>query len=411
MHNRILYVVNSSLSSPTGGGRTRIVSAANEVSKYGFEVISLCFFPPIECVLRLGKLVTGKRSLNEELGCGSKVFYFPRLTFTRFGWISTLNEWFCGVFIFVVCLFYNIRVIHCHGVDSSTYALKARRIRNSHKIVADIHGVAAEEYLYERRISEYNTLARRLMKSELLVLKHADRLVFVSEAMRAHYAKKYQIRDDRVVVIPCATKTAGKELNSSRSIMRSKYDLHDKLVFCYIGSGEAYQLPKQMCSYFKTATSVFQNAFLLILSHHREIFERYLCETGVDPVDYRIEAVPHIEVFDILQVGDIGFLLRDDSIVNRVSSPTKFAEYCLSGVPVITTEWVGDISHIVRDRNLGTIVDLDDPELSDENVRFIQDVVNNRRRYSDKCSRFAIDEFSWETFGEHLSRVYAIVSR
>ena len=38
---------------------------------------------------------------------------------------------------------------------------------------------------------------------------------------------------------------------------------------------------------------------------------------------------------DYLNAADFGFLLRDDTPVNRVAFPTKFAEYALAGLRVI----------------------------------------------------------------------------
>lgn len=405
MKKKVLYLVNSSLSSPTGGGRTRIISAANQVEKHGYEVVVLCFVPPLEFVLRMGKLISSMKVLSTETQ--GKVLYFPRLTLTRIGWISTLNDLFCGLAIFVVCLFFKIGLAHCHGVDSTLYALKARWLLNSLKIVADIHGAAVEEYLYERKVSEPDQLQKRLEASESHVLKCANWLVFVSEAMQLYYEKKYKTVYERSIVIPCATTTAGRNLNGSRVTLRRKYNIDRKLVFCYVGSGEAYQLPTQMCILFKTVLADFPNAFFLILSHHQEVFESQLKDCGIDQANYRIEAVSHSMVFDLLQMGDIGFLLRDDSIVNRVSSPTKFAEYCLSGMPVITTKWVGDISRFVRDRKIGAIIDLEFQSLGPEITAFISEVERNRFEYIEKCPRFVHEEFSWEAFGERLSVVYA----
>jgi len=404
MSSKILYVANSSLSISTGGGRTRIISAANQASKSGFSVITACFFPPHTAVVNFKHLYKGKISLASELG--GKVFYFPRLPLTRFGWVSAINDWYCGILLFFLCLFTRIRILHCHTVDSAQYALKAKLINSKLKIAADIHGAVAEEYMYERDLREPDKLAKRLEACESSVLNNSDWLVFVSAAMQEYYENKYQAVYKRATVIPCATKVAGKNTNGSRDKLRSSLNLTDSVVFCYIGSGEAYQLPDKMCAFFKSALEVFPNAFLLILSHHREVFQEQLSKLGIGRSHYKIQSVPHSEVFNVLQMGDIGFLLRDDSIVNKVSSPTKFGEYCLSGLPVLTTEWVGDISGIVREHKLGAIVQLDDLRVDTNLAEFIKDVRANRSGYSERCSQYVKEQFSWEVFGEQLGKVY-----
>jgi len=62
--------------------------------------------------------------------------------------------------------------------------------------------------------------------------------------------------------------------------------------------------------------------------------------------------------------------------VNRVSSPVKFAEYCLCGLPVIITDNVGDYSGYVRSYKLGHIVDLNSVN-RDEELKDFKDRGNN----------------------------------
>ena len=61
-----------------------------------------------------------------------------------------------------------------------------------------------------------------------------------------------------------------------------------------------------------------------------------------------------------MNAADAAFMLRDDVDANRVASPTKFAEYCLAGLPVIMTGAVKDAYALAK--RLGNYVDKDDPE-------------------------------------------------
>ena len=79
-------------------------------------------------------------------------------------------------------------------------------------------------------------------------------------------------------------------------------------------------------------------------------------------------------------MGDVGLLLRDDLPVNRVASPTKFAEYCLCGLPVLTTPYVGDFSEYVRQFSLGYQVDLSNLQADKALLTFLQNVHERRAR-------------------------------
>lgn len=402
-NSKVMYVVNSPLSSPTGGGRTRIVSAAVQARKFGYAVTMCCFFPPHQLLTQFKALTSGRRSLSSEMN--GPVYYFPRLPFTRIGVVWAINDWYCGLIVYLMSVFTGINTLHCHGIDSAYYGLNARKLKKSISVTADIHGAVSEEHMYEREIDEPDAIVHRLDKIELTVLENADSLIFVSDAMRSHFKQKYGKEFD-ATVIPCATNAAGKDLNGTRDKLRSKNGLDEKLVFCYIGSGEGYQLPDTMCEFFKNVSEKMDDAYFLVFSHHKDVFERKFQDLNIASSKFKIEAVQRAEVFDVLQMGDIGFLLRDKSVVNRVASPTKFAEYCLSGMPVLTTEWVGDISDIVVDHKLGEVIDLDRLSVDDRMMTFFQDVRKNRSRYAESCSQYVRDEFSWEGFGSRLADTY-----
>ncbi|MBK9059450.1 MAG: hypothetical protein IPL81_06110 [Flavobacteriales bacterium] len=61
------------------------------------------------------------------------------------------------------------------------------------------------------------------------------------------------------------------------------------------------------------------------------------------------------EVAAILAECDHGILVREDSITNRVASPTKFAEYLRAGLKVVAPEHLGDVSARVEREDLGCV--------------------------------------------------------
>jgi hypothetical protein len=199
-------------------------------------------------------------------------------------------------------------------------------------------------------------------------------------------------------------------LNGRRDTVRRDERLASRLVFSYAGSSERYQLPDRMCRLFRRVHERFPHAFFLILSHDRDAFLRCLAAEGVAPDSYRVQGVERSEVFGWLQAADIGVVMRDDSIVNRVASPTKFAEYCASGLPVITTLGLGDVSDAVDRHQLGFIVDIDALDVDARLSAFIEDVEQNRAAYRDRCSAWARECMSWTAFGSVVTGIYAEIT-
>ena len=62
------------------------------------------------------------------------------------------------------------------------------------------------------------------------------------------------------------------------------------------------------------------------------------------------------EVAGYLIAADYGFLVRENSITNRVASPVKFAEYLACGLKILISKDLGDFTEFVERNNLGLVV-------------------------------------------------------
>jgi glycosyltransferase involved in cell wall biosynthesis len=98
------------------------------------------------------------------------------------------------------------------------------------------------------------------------------------------------------------------------------------------------------------------SAFLLVLTGDIETFTELCRDAGIPSADFLITSCPHKEVAGTACAADVALLLRSDNVVNRVASPTKFAEYLSMGVPVVITDVLADFAGIVRDRDIGAVV-------------------------------------------------------
>ena len=103
------------------------------------------------------------------------------------------------------------------------------------------------------------------------------------------------------------------------------------------------------------------DSFLIILTESpKSDFISYLNKFNISPANYLIKQLKQKDVNSIQMIADMAFLIRDDLILNHHSFPTKFAEYLASGVPVLTTLHIHTIAPMVRDYELGEIIDIKD---------------------------------------------------
>ena len=82
-----------------------------------------------------------------------------------------------------------------------------------------------------------------------------------------------------------------------------------------------------------------------------KVLEKY-ADTNI-----QIASLAPNEVSQNLPVADFAFLLRGNTVTNRVAFPNKFLEYVMAGLKVITTPYVPDIAANVKKYNIGYVID------------------------------------------------------
>lgn len=399
----VLFIATSSNASPARGGRRRIVDVAHQAARFGLSSRILCFLPFEQVARGLSFWRAGKANLQNEVQ--APVTYWPMLPLTRFGVMEKFNVWYCGLITALLCFLHKVSFAYGHGLRAAQIALSAKRLRNPLRIIADIHGAGAAEYAYQKQNQPGDKIHQRLVEVEELVLTQADQLIFVSHSMHRYYERKFARSFENYAVIPCAINSKFQVDSLKREHMRRDHNLLDKLVVAYAGSAAPYQLVGEMCSLFKAISQQIPTAHFLILSHHQDQFQQYLDQHQIHSDDYSIFSVDHKGVFDMLQMGDVALMLRDNAIVNIVASPTKFAEYLLCGLPVITSPYVGDYSSNVNKYKLGYTVDLSNMSFVDGVISFMMDVLSKRDDYARRCINFVINNLHWDIFGEKLSHL------
>ncbi len=400
----VLFIATSANAEHGRGGRRRIVDVANQVRLHGFSPHLLCFLP-FEQALRGPRFWrAGKASLSAEANC--PVAYAPMLPLIRFGLMERLNLLRCGL----VCWFFSLRtgswILYGHGTRAAGIALVAKKLRKGARVIADAHGVGSAEYAYATAAAANDKQRLRLQKDEQRVLSLADRVIFVSERMREYFEGLIKRDFSTTRVIPCAVDAMALPNAENRDLLREKYGLTERFVVAYVGSAVAYQLPRQSITLFGQIRAVMPKAFFLGITQSPQVFRELLSEQGVPEEDYLLKSLTHEQVMETLQMGDVGLLLREESLLNQVSSPTKFAEYLLCGLPVLLTPAAGDFAVIAQTNNLGHIVDLDSLRVDQALLDFLLSVQSKRQDYLKRCRDYAQAKLSWEHYGEILARLF-----
>lgn len=347
---KLLVLSNSPHLYQGAGGRTRIVHELHEILRGEADVRLLCLVP-LKYYLHPVGLRAARKQL--EADAGTPVVYRPTIP-TFQGRLSKLALWLNAFALWVHIALHGCRRVHAQGISTAFPVIFLKKRGSSIRLLTDVHGVLPEEQRYERAAlggARFQEMSRK----EKEVLENSDLVFLVSNRLREHYEGKYGLCLDNSLVVPCLTAdepVAPRQGTVSRPAKISHIPA-DRILFTYSGSYRKYQLVDETFQVFSMIKEKLPAAFFLILTNQPNVFEATARETGVATEDYQIVSLARDEVPHYLAAADCGFLLRDDSVVNKVASPTKFAEYLAAGLPVITTETVGDYSAIVQAHDVG----------------------------------------------------------
>jgi hypothetical protein len=229
------------------------------------------------------------------------------------------------------------------------------------KIIYESRGSATAEYWYKRKRSYKNKIRFYLIKiREYVSLKISDNVICVSNKQKEYYTKTYgSYLARKYIVIPGA---ANKDIffysNQIRNDLREKYNIQDNVVYLYSGTLSLeykWHIPDVLFSVIKEIYNYDNSSIFLFLTPDIDIAEYYFNLLNIPYYNYIIKYIDIKNMNPYLNMADYAFLLREDEPINNQASPTKFAEYALTGLRIIISENVGDYTEYVKKENIGIV--------------------------------------------------------
>ena len=276
------------------------------------------------------------------------------------------------------------------------------------RCIVDIHGAAGEEIEYAYPKSNWRDADIRAAElNEGEMLKNSWVVICQSEAMVRHLRSKHPDRPGRVIAYGCGVDTDIFRFDAAaRARVRAELGVTEQdSVLVYSGGLHRWQLVDRTLECFRVYLRVNPgNHKLMLLS--REEPTAVLAEVrrhAIPEESVVVRQLGHADVPGYLSAGDVGFLLRHDSVVNRVASPTKLGEYLACGLPVAVGPVAGYWVPVDRAPQCTLVVDPDNPEMAALNLdAFIKGMSKHREHIRALCSEQAACHLSTSGFSKAL---------
>jgi len=310
--------------------------------------------------------------------------------------VPTMARWRKNTLLLAgVCHMLRPKAMIARGVMATWMALRMRDRKLVERVCFDGRGAYAAEW-EEYRIIDDDALIAQFRPLENEAVHASDFRLAVSNALVAHWRERYGYTGEAHVVIPC---TLGKDLQGIPTGTELRDVASDERVrLVYSGSSAGWQsfdlLERMLVPLLRDDPRV---ELLFLARKHERIDELERAFPG------RVSRawLGTAQVRDRLRSQDHGILLREDTITNRVSSPTKFAEYLACGLPVIISGHIGDFGALTIRDGLGCAVQ------DGLSIPRLERTTNERR---GEISVYAQRHFTKQAYGASYTRLLAAMT-
>ncbi|MBK6946116.1 MAG: hypothetical protein IPH21_15815 [Flavobacteriales bacterium] len=323
---------------PSGVYWSQVTDVVTHLNTLGMEPVRLV------ALVSIRKFWSTRQAIRLRVPDAIVLPMMPRARYWRMnlGWVS------------MVCRRFKPTGIIGRGIFATHMALEMREHGKIAKVCLDGRGAYAAEW-EEYRVVDDERLIEQCRPLEADALHRSDMRISVSQALVKHWKARYGYAGSSYVVIPCTLgidniDPVGPDQNAVRAELG--WSTGDRIMV-YAGSTVGWQ-----------SLELVEKQLVPLLAAEPSLKLLFLCEESPETISLmkkfpeQVERrwLRHEQVRRFLMACDIGILLREDSLTNRVASPTKFAEYISAGLPVLISPYLGDLSDLVMEHRLGLVV-------------------------------------------------------
>lgn len=293
-----------------------------------------------------------------------------------FMWISTIIK------LLVLIRKEKITTIHawCTPAGMIGYLLS---VLTGKELIIDSFEPHAETMI-ENGVWKKNSFAFKLLfKFEKLQAHRAKHLISISEKMREYAAIKYDHHQQNYFVKPaCVNLELFSERNRKNPELLKELGLENKLVCVYAGKFGGIYLEKEAFDFFKTAEDFWGDhlRILILTSSTEKEIEEYRKNSGLKKETIVQRFVPHAKIADYIGLGDFAITPVKPIETKRYCSPIKDGEYWALGLPVVITKNISDDSDIIKQNNIGSVLEELNKEAYVKSVKEIDALLKNHSR-------------------------------
>jgi len=301
---------------------SQIHSACNELAKYNNVTLNI---------------LAGIKDYRQTNIAGANYIFnkYVRLPKLQIDWIRNLNYLILRLFSPLAENIKKADIIVVTGLLDARIILKfLKKMKIKKELVYRVRGIAEEHLLQGKK--EYFF---RLKIIERVIFENFNYFFFVSEQMKEHFVKIYNLDVNNCYVFPSMVN--GEIFfrdETLRRKIRNEMGIKEKdIIFVYSGGTSVWQNIDLMLESFKGALEIREDLCFLFITNNKQLIAKKVQDMYIPQNKVKILTCPYKDVGKYLNAADVGLLIRDNILMNKVASPIKLSEYLSIGLDVLTT--------------------------------------------------------------------------
>ena len=271
-----------------------------------------------------------------------------------------------------------------------------RETKNNADILLDIQGALEERIEYTKGIERINNYIKYIIERKFLSygINSVNGTFVVSDEMKEYifsFLNEKNRNKFKIYKFRCGINSviSTEQKVQWRREIREQWGIDDiTTVMVFSGYRMPWQNIDKIIKIFKKYDENMKNVFFAFFCNIDEKFEKQI-EDIFPKGNYKLKFLSFDEYFKYLSACDVGFLIRDYNVTNKVAFPNKFSDYLNAGLMVTINKALPEPYRLLEKYNIEFI----DPEIqNDKNTEKIINRQNDISKFYRTSERVCKDE-------------------
>ena len=292
-----------------------------------------------------------------------------------------------------------------NGLYRNGVAMACRRVKIPYVLFVEADEILEHDYMAHPLKGLLRWNAKRQFRYNLVA---ADRVICVSEPLKAHLVIKWRIPPDKIIVLPNGVDVHQFQPNpAAGDKIRKSLAMTADPIILFVGNFYEWHDVSTLLDSFPSVLSTYSNARLILVGDGamRTAMEQRAIDLGISFAVRFMGLIPHTDVPHYMASADVVVVPYPKMQQENWLSPLKLYEYMASGKAIVASS-VGQNMEVVRHEDNGILVPPGDTvSMANAIKRLIADK-DLRDRLGCQAREDAIKNHSWEKYISRLENIF-----